>query len=180
MCPSQQHQLSAVSRLRLTTRKMANTFMLTLKEGHPKLTWITHKIISLELVHLRMQNIRHHDFSLLTNRYLMLVNMQNLQILFWFWNQAYGIIGPFDNLINKSNERFQTTQNIHSFIYLSSASTFNLFILDINFHVFDSMTFIYGSDLSNHDVIKEQPSTDYQYPVHLLWLSWEEKYPKCD
>lgn len=35
--------------------------------------------------------------------------------------------------------------NIHSFIYLSSASTFNLFILDINFDVFDSMTFIYGS-----------------------------------
>ena len=58
--------------------------------------------------------------------------------------------------------------NIHSFIYLSSASIFNLFILEINFHVFDSMTFIYGSlflisDLANHDVIKEQPSKDYQY-----------------
>ena len=64
MCPSQQHQLSAVSRLRLTTQKMTNTFMLTLKEGHPKLTWITHKIFSLVLVHLKMQDIRHHYFSL--------------------------------------------------------------------------------------------------------------------
>ena len=64
MCPSQQHQPSAVSRLRLTTQKMAKNFMMTLKEGHPKLTWITHKIFSLVLVHLKMQDIRHHYFSL--------------------------------------------------------------------------------------------------------------------
>ena len=64
MFPSQQHQPSAVSRLRLTTQKMAKNFMMTLKEGHLKLTWITHKIFSLVLVHLKMQDIRHHYFSL--------------------------------------------------------------------------------------------------------------------
>ena len=67
MCPSQQHQPSAVSRLRLTTQKMAKNFMMTLKEGHLKLTWITHKIFSLVLVHLKMQDIRHHYFSLRPN-----------------------------------------------------------------------------------------------------------------
>ena len=55
---------SAVSRLRLTTQKMAKNFMMTLKEGHLKLTWITHKKFSLVLVHLKMQEIRHHYFSL--------------------------------------------------------------------------------------------------------------------
>ena len=54
MRSSHQHQLHAVSRLRLTTQKMANTFMMTLKEGHLKLTWIIHKIFSLVLVHLKM------------------------------------------------------------------------------------------------------------------------------
>ena len=67
MFPSQQHQPSAVSRLRLTTQKMAKNFMMTLKEGHLKLTWITHKIFSLVLVHLKMQDILHHYFSLLSN-----------------------------------------------------------------------------------------------------------------
>ena len=54
MCPSHQHQPSAVSRLRLTTQKMAKNFMMTLKEGHLKLTWIIHKIFILVLVHLKM------------------------------------------------------------------------------------------------------------------------------
>ena len=54
MCSSHQHQFSVVSRLRLTTQKMANNFMMTLKEGHLKLTWIIHKIFSLVLVHLKM------------------------------------------------------------------------------------------------------------------------------
>ena len=57
MCSSHQHQLTVVSRLRLTTQKMANTFMMTLKEGHLILTWIIHKIFSLVLVHLKMLNI---------------------------------------------------------------------------------------------------------------------------
>ena len=54
MCSSHQHQFNVVSRLRLTTQKMANTFMMTLKEGHLKLTWIIPKIFSLVLVHLKM------------------------------------------------------------------------------------------------------------------------------
>ena len=64
MCSSHQHQFSVASRLRLTTQKMAKNFMMTPKEGHLKLTWITHKIFSLVLVHLKMQDIRHHYFSL--------------------------------------------------------------------------------------------------------------------
>ena len=67
MCPSHQYQPSAASRLRLTTQKMTKNFMMTLKEGHLKLTWITHKIFSLVLVHLKMQDIRHHYFSLPSN-----------------------------------------------------------------------------------------------------------------
>ena len=54
MCSSHQHQLSVVSRLRLTNQKMVNTFMMTQKEGHLKLTWIIHKIFSLVLVNLKM------------------------------------------------------------------------------------------------------------------------------
>ena len=54
MSSSHQHQFNEVSRLRLTTQKMANTFMMTLKEGHLKLTWIIPKIFSLVLVHLKM------------------------------------------------------------------------------------------------------------------------------
>ena len=64
MCSSHQHQFSVASRLRLTTQKMANTFMMTLKERHLKLTWIIHKILSFVLVHLKMQNIQDHQFSL--------------------------------------------------------------------------------------------------------------------
>ena len=83
MFPSQQHQPSAVSRLRLTTQKMAKNFMMTLKEGHLKLTWITHKIFSLVLVHLKMQDIRHHYFSL--------PSIEHLVSIILGWTAALGL-----------------------------------------------------------------------------------------
>ena len=48
------HLLLRESCFRLTTQKMANNFMMTLKEGNPKLTWINHKIFSPVLVQLKM------------------------------------------------------------------------------------------------------------------------------
>ena len=47
--PQTQNQGALDCRLRLTTQKMANNFMMTLKEGHLKLTWIMHKYSVLYL-----------------------------------------------------------------------------------------------------------------------------------
>ena len=51
MCSSHQHQFSVASRLRLTTQKMAKTFMMTLKESHPSLNGRVAKILTQELVY---------------------------------------------------------------------------------------------------------------------------------